>query len=268
MSRVTVKPNFEIHFEVEPGVLKHPTLFLHGNLASRRWWYPLRDLYKADGPASHEMILMDWRGCGLSDAPKSEEPLVLEEMGSDVLTVLKDQGASPSKKFGLVGHSTGGLIALEAARQAPDLIDRVFLLDSVGANGVTFDDSMLQAFDQMTKDKALTAAVIGSTIKDCNTQDAFFQSAIVEDAFKSVGKIGIKVLKMLEGLDYADRARSIGQRVVVTHGEFDELLSKDDSKKLAEVLPNAKFVELPGRGHCANIESPTELKQWLDNTFF
>lgn len=35
--------NFRMHYEIVPDCLPQDTLFIHGNIASNLWWYPLRD---------------------------------------------------------------------------------------------------------------------------------------------------------------------------------------------------------------------------------
>lgn len=77
---------FQMHYEVVPDCLPVDTLFIHGNIASNLWWYPLRDElrlrasdhvsiyansnHKNSNPINKKwtgkMIMAEFRGCGRS----------------------------------------------------------------------------------------------------------------------------------------------------------------------------------------------------------
>jgi 3-oxoadipate enol-lactonase len=154
----------------------------------------------------------------------------------------------------LVGHSTGGTVAALMLALAPELFTKAYLLDPVGAEGVQFNEQMIQAFESMKADKNLTATVIGSTIYNNNPDSNFFKDVIVEDAFKSVKAVGHLVLKALDGLNIREELKSVSVPVKVVHGEFDQLLSVEESKKMALLFKEGHFEILQGVGHCANIE--------------
>jgi pimeloyl-ACP methyl ester carboxylesterase len=156
----------------------------------------------------------------------------------------------------VVGHSTGGLIAALMLAQAPELFKKAVLLDPVGAQGITFDRSMIKAFEQMKIDRNLTGVVIGSTIHNNDSQSDFFNQVIVEDAFLAVKSVGHWVLEALDGLDVRAKLADVKHPVLVLHGEYDKLLPLADSQALAALFPNGKFAILPDQGHCANVENP------------
>ncbi|MCX7978808.1 MAG: alpha/beta hydrolase, partial [Bdellovibrionaceae bacterium] len=161
-----------------------------------------------------------------------------------------------------------GLIALLMASRAPELFNKVVCLDPVGAKGVKFDNSMISAFEAMKTDRALTATVIGSTIKDNKPDSDFFQQVVVEDAFRAVKSVGHLVLKALDGLDVTQELSSVQHPVLVLHGEHDVLLPMQDSKSLAGLVKNGRFEVLSGRGHCANVEDPKTFVATLQRFLF
>lgn len=73
---------FQMHYEVVPDCLPVDTLFIHGNIASNLWWYPLRDELRlrasnhknsshannshANNKWTGKMIMAEFRGCGRS----------------------------------------------------------------------------------------------------------------------------------------------------------------------------------------------------------
>ncbi|MBX3016880.1 MAG: alpha/beta hydrolase [Bdellovibrionaceae bacterium] len=245
----------ELNYEVYPNQLPEATLFLHGNLASNRWWTPVREAWSGLGPSkafAAPMIVAEFRGCGDSTAPASLDEVNMELFARDFLALVKGLNVGP---VNVVGHSTGGLIAAHMAAIDPTLVNKIVLLDPVGARGVKFEESMTAAFEAMKKDRALTAVVIGSTIHNNDADRPFFKNEITDDAYKAVSNVGAWVLQSLDGFDSREALKSVKAPALVLHGEFDTLLPRADSEELAQIL-GGRFQELKGCGHCANLENP------------
>lgn len=254
MPQFEVSPKVKINYDIFPHSAPQTTFFVHGNLASNRWWMPtVEELRKKYPNASGSVICAEFRGCGGSSTPEKESDVTMDNFANDFISLIR---SLKLEKVNLVGHSTGGLIIAMMLAKAPELFNKAFMLDPVGAVGVKFDSSMIQAFEAMKIDKNLTAAVIGSTIHNNNPDAAFFKDIIVEDAFKSVKQVGHLVLKALDGLDVREQLKSSNHQVMVMHGEHDQLLPKADSEKLAKIFNNGRFEVLRGCGHCGNYENP------------
>ena len=182
MSLFKTNQNIEINYDLFPNLVPTTTLFVHGNLASNRWWMPTVEALKkqqaAEGPKDLKgsVICAEFRGCGGSSVPKSEDEVTMKNFANDFVQMVRSMNLGP---INLVGHSTGGLIAAMMLAEAPDLFNKAFLLDPVGAEGVKFDSAMIQAFEAMKVDKNLTGVVIGSTILNNNPDSSFFTEIIV-----------------------------------------------------------------------------------------
>jgi pimeloyl-ACP methyl ester carboxylesterase len=256
----------EIHYEIFENCLPKTTLFLHGNLASNHWWYPLQQELKNHNPnGKGSMILAEFRGCGKSSAPKSQSEINMHTFAADLSGLAQNISNEP---INLVGHSTGGLIAALMLAQSPALFSSAILLDPVGARGVKFESSMDEAFAAMKTDLNLTSVVIGSTIHNNNAEDAWFKTKIVPDAFHAIKTVGAGVLKALDGLDVTAEMKTIKQSVLVLHGEHDQLLPIADSKELAQLIPHAKFEVVAGQGHCTNLENPKLMANIIQRFLF
>lgn len=250
---------FQLNYEVIPNVLPTTTLFLHGNLASNRWWYPTEQIWSRQAKGQNlrgSMILAEFRGCGKSSAPRGQQDIDMHLFAKDFISLV--ESIQPvGETWNVVGHSTGGLIAALMLSKAPHLFKKAVFLDPVGANGVKFDDSMTGAFEQMKANKDIVSAVMASTIYNNDPTTDFFRQIVVEDAFHAVNTVGAGVLKALDGLNIQAECSKIKHPVLVLHGEHDVLLPMADSKAMAALIPNGKFEVISGQGHCTNAENPT-----------
>jgi pimeloyl-ACP methyl ester carboxylesterase len=267
MPKFKTSQDFEIFYDVRENYFREPVFFIHGNLASRRWWIPTaKELERTRGSASAPMICADFRGCGLSSQPGAPQEISVELFAKDFVELLKsfDHLKAPIQ---LVGHSTGGLVALLMILEEPQLFSRAVLLDPVGAKGIAFnpafDEAMAKAFEAMKDSREVTAQVLGSTILNCDYSDDFFDWVIVEDGFRAAQKTGGWVVKSLYGVDYSEKLKGVQQPIQILHGSEDQILPMADSQALTELLPNSKFQVLESTGHCLNIENPERLAKVL-----
>ena len=246
------RPGFKLHYELVENALPGDVLFLHGNLAANLWWEPARRVWEGRRRPEWRgrMILAEWRGCGASR--EFEGALDLPTLAEDMNALAAHLGL---KSAGLVGHSTGGLIALYAAAQSPAYYERLLLLDSVTPEGVPFGPEALAAFDQMGKDRDFCAAVILGTIHGGSLSETFRQR-IVEATFGVNERIWRGVPSMLKAPSPLVKLSDVPQRTLVVHGEEDAVLPVKKAAAMAEALPRGEFIALPGRGHCPNVEDP------------
>lgn len=257
---------FQMNVEIHKGTLPMDTVFLHGNLASNRWWHPAVEVWKKNSHPGMQgsLILAEWRGCGKSAAPESESELEPEILAEDYIALLKKLGI---KKSCLVGHSTGGLISLIAMIKAPELFERAFLLDPVSASGVQFEQPMYDAFTEMSKSRDFCAMVMGGTIHN-NKADSDFFRGIVDDTFGVAKAIWHGVPKALHKVNITSDLKKIHHPVLVAHGEFDTLLPIEKSREMANLLPNGSFLELKGHGHSTNVENPEFFVKTVNDFLF
>lgn len=256
----------KLYFEKHPNLAAEPLLLIHGNLASTVWWGPFLSEWQSLGSkGSAPIYTADWRGCGQNPDWPADKPFQLEDLAGDFLDLLESEKLT---RVGLVGHSLGGLIAMQMALLAPEKISKMFLLDPVGAEGVVFDASMYDVFKQMAQDGDLTKTVILSTIKDHEKVNPRLANAIAKDAFKAVKGIGSSVLEILKSVNLSQKLRALKTPTLVVHGELDQIIQPADSEKLSQLLPGAKLEMKADVGHCWNVENPrafTErVRQWFD----
>ncbi|MFN8769450.1 MAG: alpha/beta fold hydrolase [Neisseriaceae bacterium] len=249
---------FNMNYEIIENVVPQTTLFIHGNLSSNRWWYPSVEIWKSQAAGKSykgHIILAEFRGCGLSSAPRSESEINMRTLANDFLELINHLDL---QKLNLVGHSTGGIISAIMLSKNKDLFNKIVLLDPIGPKGFKLPISRMIAHEPMKFSKKLTEMAVGSIIHNNNYSDDFFKNVIVEDAYKAVKNIGSAVFKDVANLDVSKEFKNIDNHVLVLHGEFDKFLPVDDSKLFASLFKNGDFMLVPNHGHCLNLEDPVK----------
>ena len=246
------RPGFSFHYEVVEGALPADTVFLHGNLASNLWWEPAREILRTKGEPHWKgrMVLAEWRGFGGS--VNFNGALDLPTLAEDVNALVRSLELEAPR---LVGHSTGGVIALAALASAPSLYERALLLDSVTPEGVPFGPEALAAFAEMGRNRDTCAAILLSTIHGGNLSEAF-RERIVDAAFNAHPAVWQGVPEMLRPPLPRINLEAVRCPVLVAHGEHDNVLTVAGARSLAQALPRGELKVLPGRGHCPNVEDP------------
>ena len=92
---------------------KKGAVFLHGSALRTDVWH-----YQLEGIGDHRLVFYDLRGHGLSQ-PKGERRYNIATLIDDLLAVIEDAGL---EEVVLVGHSVGGMIALDLCSSRTDLL--------------------------------------------------------------------------------------------------------------------------------------------------
>jgi len=98
-------------------------LFLHG---FPEFWYEWKDLLPELGK-DHHAVALDMRGYNLSDKPEKVEAYAVPTIIEDVRALAGKLGA---KKFVLVGHDWGGVIAWAFAAAHPEMLDKLIIVNA------------------------------------------------------------------------------------------------------------------------------------------
>lgn len=95
-----------------------PLLFLHGTGCDSADWVSVIERL----PRDQRHITLDFRGHGLSTVPT--EPFALTHLAVDVLHLVHSIGID---KVILIGHSLGGMVAMEAAKRSTRVVGLILL---------------------------------------------------------------------------------------------------------------------------------------------
>jgi len=89
------------------------------------YWYTWRD-QMAELSKTHQTVAIDLRGYNQSDKPKGIENYDMKLLVGDVVAVIKHLGKSRAT---VVGHDWGGAIAWSVAMYAPDVVEKLIILN-------------------------------------------------------------------------------------------------------------------------------------------
>jgi pimeloyl-ACP methyl ester carboxylesterase len=201
-------------------------------------------------------IAFDTRGTGRSPVP--DEPYWIPDLAEDAAAILDGRAAH------VVALSMGGYVSLTLALARPELV-RSLVLVGTGAGGpdrVPRPDHVRAAF----------AAAQGLPLEEYGrtTMPYTFAAGWPErnpERFEEILRTRLEHPTPYETIDthmaacyrYYDEGSPV-ERIdvpaLVVHGDEDLIVPVDNGRMLAARLPNARYVELPGRGHNVPLEDP------------
>jgi pimeloyl-ACP methyl ester carboxylesterase len=189
------------------------------------------------------------------------EPLsTVEEMASWVAGQFDGPAA-------LVGHSMGGLIALEMARTCPHLVDRLFLTGT--STAIQVNPELQQAADDhLTK---AVAMIVGWSYDQLGRlgghPDPGIAPAIVTGRLleSELGNLGTDLRATGSYTRGQESARSIRVPTLVIAGGVDRMVPLASVKRLAAAIDGAQLEILEKAGHMMVTDSPNEVRELLAN---
>lgn len=167
----------------------------------------------------------------------------------------------------LCGASMGGIVAMEAARQAPERLRGLALLGTT-ARPETEDMRKLRTeaivlFESGRMDEVLQAN-IPFAFAPRNAGDAALSRAYLE----MIGRAGAAQLvrqnrAIMARPDARTHLPGIGCPVLVMCGDADQLTPPECSREIAALVPGSELVVLPACGHMLTMEEPDAVNRVL-----
>lgn len=244
---------------IEAGRGDSTLLCLHGVSGGAEGWRPLLAAMAGD---RHRVLAWDMPGYGHS--PSCGEPGFQAWTGA--IGALLD--AAGVDRVTLVGHSLGGMIALDAAVRMPGRITALVLACSTPAFGGgtgpaqrTFLARRLGPLDHGAEmgDVApgLIAEMAGpnaaSTLIDAHRA---LMAAISPDAYRGA-------IRALVGFDRRSALDGIACPALCVAGAQDPIATPALMRAMARRIPGARYAEIPGAGHLAPFEAPASFTKEL-----
>ncbi|WP_322510981.1 alpha/beta hydrolase [Chloroflexus sp.] len=271
MSTVTIERHFHDRFGLSyltAGDSGPPIVFLHGWGAFKElWWSALRDLGR-----DYRCVAIDMPGHGESRIGRADR---IEAIASLVAEFCHDLGLTA---ITLVGHSMGGSVAVELTLRHPALVQRLALIDAavdayrmpaytrtyllpnVGWATFRLSQAVGRAFRPLGQ--RIPHEHGGGWIRPWLRRASYLATFDPEGLYR--------ILRSLFATRADDRLQQIRVPTLVMTGQFDSLAPPAHARRLAKVIPGARYVMIPASLHNPMDERPRaftrELRAFLTNT--
>jgi pimeloyl-ACP methyl ester carboxylesterase len=253
-----------------------PFLLLHGFTFNVWTWEPVLDLFAARG----RTLAYDQLPYGLSAKPSPTEwtgpsPYSKEAAIAQLFALMDQLGL---ERTVLVGNSSGGTLALEAALARPERVAALILVAPwVYATRPTLPE-WLASLPQMRRLSLLIARKLGGNgpLLDLSYLDPAKITDERRERFLIHRQIAgwdlawgeLLALSLHTPIRVSERLAEVQVPVLLVSGDADRLVPVADTKRVADALPAATLAILPGCGHTPQEECPEDFKrvvgQWLD----
>jgi pimeloyl-ACP methyl ester carboxylesterase len=214
-----------------------PVILLHGGLANSNYWG-----LQVPALAPHfEVIVVDSRGHGRSTW--DGQPITYHLMATDVLALMD---ALDIPQAALVGWSDGAIIGLDIAIHHPDRLTRLF---AFGAN------SSLSGVKSAELSPTFAAY-------QSRTQDEYRKLSPRPSEFKAF----LAQLNKMWNTEptFSDaQLRTITTPTWIVDGDRDEIIKREDTDRMARLIPGAREMILSRTSHFAFLQDPKQFNEAL-----
>ncbi len=180
--------------------------------------------------------------------------------------------ADAPPRFALAGLSMGGYVAMEILRVAPGRVDRLALLDTRADADAPEQSEVRRQLIEITERGGfakIAAMQYPRLVAPARLDDEALQARVRAMADATGPDAFVRQQKaILTRIDSRPSLAAIGCPATVIVGEDDQLTPPDLARDMAERIPGARLVVLPGAGHLSPLETPAAvtaaLRDWLE----
>src|SRR4051794_12075301 len=198
------------------------------------------------------VIRYDTRGHGGSPAPPG--PYAMEELGADVLALLDNLGI---ERFSFCGLSIGGMIGMWLASEMPERIERLVLCCTVphfpppelwNERADTVRAEGMGPMVEPAMERWLPPA-IRSSRPDLEEHLRAQIAATAPEGYAGC-------CEAIRDMDLRPRLAAIEAPTLVVAASDDPSTPKENVRPIAEAVRGARYVEIDGAAHIANVAQP------------
>jgi class 3 adenylate cyclase len=222
------------------------------NNLEMQWEDPKLARFPSQLATFSRVIMLNTRGIGLSDPLSHGAATTIEQWMDDIMTVLH---ALDTKQVALLGTGVGGSLAMVFAATYPERVSSLVLLNSTARSSVAPDYpfGIDREWREQTQN-AMRRAWGHAAILELQAPE-LAGNARFRDWFGRFERYGaspgtaLSVLRMVHDLDVRHVLPTIQCPALVLHRDRDQVVRVEHGRYLAERIPGARYVELPGQGH-------------------
>ena len=190
----------------------------------------------------------------------------IQELASDVL-----KNSPPN--FFLVGHSMGGIVAMEMCSQEPDRIEKLVIMDSNPKSEL--EETKLKREPQIRNViSGNLAQVMKEEMKPNYLADSYKQKDILNTCMEMALTLGPEVFvrqsrALQDRDDQQSTLKDLNIPVLIMCGAEDKLCSLEKHELMHNIINDSKLEVVMDAGHMPTLEQPQKttevIKSWLMN---
>jgi 3-oxoadipate enol-lactonase len=238
----------ELNFELE-GPEGGPVVVFIGSLGTDiTMWEPQSNRLRQH----FRTLRYEIRGHGRSDVPPG--PYSIDDLGSDLLALLDRLGL---ERVSLCGLSIGGMISMWTAAHAPERVERLMLCCTSPRLGPP----------ESWHERAATVRASGVEAVADAVLSRWFTPAFREAQPEVIERMRSRLVatppegyagccEAIAAMDLTGDLRSIRAPTLVLAGEQDPATPPEHGRRIAELIPGARFETVSNAAHLASVERP------------
>ena len=224
------------------------------------WEGPIWPHWFKELSQDHTLVRYDLRGSGLSD--RSVDDLSLDAWVRDLEAVVDALGLD---RFSLLGLCQGGSIAVAYAARHPDRVQQLVLYDTYTHGALVEGEKIFER----TKVEVLTKMIkVGWGRRNAAFRKVFVdllvpggskeqQQWLAELQRQSTSpRMAARLWRAFHEIDIRDLAPHVQAPTLVFHVKHDAMIPFPMGRRLASLIPEARFVPLDGENHILLPDEP------------
>ena len=224
-------------------------LFLHGVGSDKSVWAPQLEHFGRGRRA----VAFDYPGYG--DSSPAADGTSRDDYAAAIFAAMDVLGIERALICGL---SLGGVVAIAMHAEAPERCRSLIIADSfaVHPDGRTiYDRSIAASADLRALAEARVDVLIAQPADPGVRSEVVATMARIDPAAYRIGAEAVWLA------DQRERARNIRVPTLVVCGSEDKVTPPELSLELVDLIPGARYAEIPGAGHLSNLEKPHEFNR-------
>lgn len=217
------------------------------------WEGPIWPPWFEELSRNHTLVRYDLRGCGLSD--RAVDDLSLDTWVRDLEAVVDDLGLD---RFSMLGLCQGGSIAVAYAARHPDRVQRLMLYDAYTHGALVegeriFERAKAEVLTQMIKvgwgrrNAAFRKVFVDLLVPEGTEEQQQWLAELQRQSTSP--EMAARLWRAFHEIDIRDAAPRVQAPTLVFHVKHDAMIPFQMGRRLASLIPEARFVPLGGENH-------------------
>ena len=229
-------------------------VFLHGWCSNRTFWKEQFD----EMAKQYRVVAIDLPGHG--ESGRNREEWSIASFAEDVKTVVESLDL---KQVILIGHSMGGLVALEAAPLMPDVVIGVIGIDAISnVESENQSDMMERAIAAFDADFEGTMNAFIPRLFSPNTDSTVVQW-VAKSSAKADKAMALSIMRGVSEIDEKNLLSSAGVPVRCIYAASDDPSGPHSYVEINKKYADFDAVFVDGVGHFLYLENPDEVNRHL-----